>query len=238
MKTIEKKENTLHTNNVILPFDKPEREYDVEKIADFQPKPIYGFTKRFVDITVSIISILLLLLPMAIVYIAVAATSKGNPIYQQERLGLNGKKFTIYKFRTMYENAEEDGAQWSKGEYDERVTPVGKVLRRIKFDEVPQFFNCLKGDLSLVGPRPEREVFYIHFETYVHGFSQRLLVKPGSTGLAQIKGGYLKPEEKIVYDLEYIKNRSLWTDFKILLSTISVIVRVNGEKIDGTGSCM
>lgn len=226
MKTIEIKDNTLHTNNVILPFDKPETEYNVEKIVDFQPKPIYGFTKRLVDITVSIISILLLLLPMAIVYIAVAATSKGNPIYQQERLGLNGKKFTIYKFRTMYEDAEKAGPQWSKGEYDERVTPVGKVLRRIKLDEVPQFFNCLKGDLSLVGPRPEREVFYNCFETYVHGFSQRLLVKPGITGLAQIKGGYfLKPEEKIMYDMEYIKTRSLWTDFKILLSTISVVIR-------------
>ena len=231
MNPIEIKENALHANKAILPFDKPERAYDVEKIADFQPKPIYGFTKRFVDIMVSVISILLLLLPMAIVYIAVAATSKGNPIYKQERLGLNGKKFTIYKFRTMYEDAEKEGPQWSKGEYDERVTPVGKVLRRIKFDEVPQFFNCLKGDLSLVGPRPEREVFYIHFETYVRGFSQRLLVKPGITGLAQIKGGYfLKPEEKIMYDMEYIKTRSLWTDFKILLSTISVIVRANEKK--------
>ena len=226
MKTIEIKENTLHTDNVILPFDKPETEYNVEKIVYLPSKPMYDSTKRFVDITVSIISILLLLLPMAIVYIIVAATSKGNPIYKQERLGLNGKKFTIYKFRTMYEDAEKAGPQWSKGEYDERVTPVGKVLRRIKLDEVPQFFNCLKGDLSLVGPRPEREVFYNCFETYVHGFSQRLLVKPGITGLAQIKGGYfLKPEEKIMYDMEYIKTRSLWTDFKILLSTISVVIR-------------
>ena len=231
MKTIEIKENALDTNKAILPFDKPDTEYYIEKIANFRPKPIYGFIKRVVDIAVSMISILLLLFPMAIVSIAIAATSKGNPIYQQERLGLNGKKFTIYKFRTMYEDAEKEGPQWSKGEYDERVTPVGKVLRRIKFDEVPQFFNCLKGDLSLVGPRPEREVFYIQFETYVHGFSQRLLVKPGITGLAQIKGGYfLKPEEKIMYDMEYIKTRSLWTDFKILLSTISVIVRANEKK--------
>ena len=129
------------------------------------------------------------------------------------------------------ENAEANGAQWSRGEDDERITPIGKVLRRTKFDEIPQLFNCLIGNLSIVGPRPEREIFYNCFETYVHGFSQRLLVKPGITGLAQIKGGYfLKPEEKIIYDIEYIKTRSLWTDFKILLSTVSVVIRGDGSK--------
>ena len=131
----------------------------------------------------------------------------------------------------MYENAEANGAQWSRGEDDERITPIGKVLRRTKFDEIPQLFNCLIGNLSIIGPRPEREIFYNCFETYVHGFSQRLLVKPGITGLAQIKGGYfLKPEEKIIYDIEYIKTRSLWTDFKILLSTVSVVIRGDGSK--------
>lgn len=225
------KESTLNTNKVILPFDKPNVEYDVEKITELPSKPLYTFVKRLFDIMVSIIGVTLLLLPMLIVYISIAATSKGNPIYKQERLGLNGKRFYIYKFRTMYENAEENGAQWSRGEDDERITPIGKVLRRTKFDEIPQLFNCLAGDLSLVGPRPERDIFYNCFETYVHGFSQRLLVKPGITGLAQIKGGYfLKPEEKIIYDIEYIKTRSLWIDLKILLSTVSVVIRGDGTK--------
>lgn len=231
METMKITETALNTNKVIMPFDRPDIEYNVEKITELPSKPVYIFVKRLFDITVSIIGILILLLPMLIAYIGIAATSKGNPIYKQERLGLNGKRFYIYKFRTMYENAEANGAQWSRGEDDERITPIGKVLRRTKFDEIPQLFNCLAGDLSLVGPRPEREIFYNCFETYVHGFSQRLLVKPGITGLAQIKGGYfLKPEEKIIYDIEYIKTRSLWTDFKILLSTVSVVIRGNGSK--------
>ncbi|MGN0178098.1 MAG: sugar transferase [Monoglobaceae bacterium] len=214
-----------------MPFDRPDIEYNIEKIAELPSKPIYAFVKRLFDITVSVIGIILLLLPMLIAYIGIAATSKGNPIYKQERLGLNGKRFYIYKFRTMYENAEANGAQWSRGEADERITPFGKFLRRTKFDEIPQLFNCLAGDLSIVGPRPEREIFYDCFETYIHGFSQRLLVKPGITGLAQINGGYfLKPEEKIIYDIEYIKTRSLRTDFKILLSTVSVVIRGDGSK--------
>lgn len=222
--------NTSSTNKFIMPFDRPDIEYNVEKIAEPPSKPVYAFVKRLFDITASMIGILLLLLPMLIAYIGIAATSKGNPIYKQERLGLRGKRFYIYKFRTMYENAEENGAQWSRGEDDERITPVGKLLRRTKFDEIPQLFNCLAGDMSIVGPRPEREVFYNCFETYVHGFSQRLLVKPGITGLAQIKRRLLKPEEKIIYDIEYIKTRSLRTDFNILLSTVSVVIQSDGLK--------
>lgn len=231
MEAMKLKENVLNTDNVIMPFDIPDTKYNVEKITELPKKPVYDFVKRFFDIAVSSIGILIFLLPILISCIAISATSSGNPIYKQERLGLNGKRFYIYKLRTMYENAEENGAQWSKGVDDDRITPVGRVLRRIKFDELPQLFNCLIGDLSIVGPRPEREIFYECFETYVHGFSQRLLVKPGITGLAQIKGGYfLRPEEKILYDIEYIKNRSLMTDLKILLSTVSVVIRGDGSK--------
>lgn len=231
MEAIKNKESDLDTNKVIMPFEVPEIEYNIEKITNLPPKPLYSFVKRVFDIGVSVTGILIMLIPMVIAYICIAATSKGNPIYKQERLGLNGKRFNIYKFRTMYENAEENGAQWSRGEDDDRITPIGKLLRRTKFDEIPQLFNCLTGDLSIVGPRPEREVFYNCFETYIHGFSQRLLVKPGITGLAQIKGGYfLKPEEKIIYDMEYIKTRSLRTDIKILLSTVSVVIQGEGSK--------
>lgn len=218
-------------NSVIMPFDIPEKEYTVETLSMLRKKPVYAFVKRFADIVVSLMGIIILFIPMLIVCGVVAMTSKGKPIYKQERLGKDGKEFYIYKFRTMYQDAEKNGAQWSKGDDDDRITPVGRVLRRTKLDELPQLFNCLKGDISLVGPRPERKIFYEQFETYVHGFSQRLLIKPGITGLAQVNGGYyLKPEEKIIYDIEYIKKRSLWFDIKILLATASAVVRGDGSK--------
>lgn len=224
--TLIKSENK-NADKFILPFEKPTVEYNVERINSLTKKPMYDFWKRFFDIVFSLIGIIVLALPMLIVYIIVALTANASPIYKQERLGLGGKKFYIYKFRTMHKNAEENGAQWSIGDDDERVTKVGKVLRRTKFDEIPQLFNCLTGDLSLVGPRPEREIFYNCFETYIHGFSQRLLVKPGVTGLAQEHGWYLRPEKKIVYDIEYIKTRSLWKDFKIILKTVTDILGIN-----------
>lgn len=223
--------NTDNSKDVILPFEKPDVEYNVETISQLKSKPVYSFFKRLFDIAVSLIGIIVLLIPMIMVYVLIAATSEGNPIYKQERLGLNGKKFNIYKFRTMYINAESKGAQWSNGDDDDRITPIGKFFRKTRIDELPQFLNCLKGDLSIVGPRPEREVFYNQFETYIHGFSQRMLVKPGITGLAQVKGGYeLRPEEKIIYDIEYIKNRSLLLDLKILFSTVYVVISGDGAK--------
>lgn len=214
---------------VILPFERTDEIYEVEKITSLPSKPVYGFIKRTVDIIAALVGIVIFLFPMLVAFICVAVTSKGKPIYKQERLGLCGKRFYIYKFRTMYENAEENGICWSLGEDDKRLTAVGRVLRRTKFDEIPQLFNCLTGDLSLVGPRPEREVFYKCFEAYIPGFSQRLMVKPGITGLAQITGLFLRPEEKIKYDIEYIKKRSLLLDAKILLATAAVVIRGNGQ---------
>ena len=131
----------------------------------------------------------------------------------------------------MYIDAERSGAQWSLGDDDARITSIGRILRKTRLDELPQFWCILKGDMSLIGPRPEREVFYNEFETYIHGFSQRLKVKPGLSGLAQIRGGYnLKPEEKIVYDVEYIKTRSIWLDLKIIFGTIRVVFSHDGAK--------
>lgn len=216
-----------NADKFILPFEKPTVEYNVERINNLKKKTVYDFLKRFFDIVFSLAGIIVLALPMLIVYVIVALTANASPIYKQERLGINGKKFYIYKFRTMHKNAEVNGAQWSNGDDDDRVTKIGKILRKTKFDEIPQLFNCLTGDLSLVGPRPEREIFYNCFETYIHGFSQRLLVKPGITGLAQVHGWYLRPEEKIIYDIEYIKTRSLWKDFKIILKTVTDILGIN-----------
>lgn len=107
----------------------------------------------------------------------------------------------------------------------------GRFLRKTRLDELPQLWNILKGELSIVGPRPERECFYKEFETYIHGFSNRLKVKPGLIGLAQVNGGYdLKPEEKIVFDMEYIRERSVWIDLGIILKTVGVVVFGRGAK--------
>ena len=190
-----------------------------------------SFFKRFFDIVLSLFALIVLLIPMLIIAVIVKLTSPGSVLYKQERLGKDGVSFEIIKFRSMYADAENNGAQWSDGENDERITPFGKFLRRTRMDELPQFAQILTGKMSLVGPRPERECFYEKFETYIHGFSERLKVKPGLTGLAQVSGGYdLRPEEKVVYDIEYIKKRSLWLDLKCILLTVRIIFSHNGAR--------
>ncbi len=214
----------------IMPF-KEKSEYFVEDLGTLKPKPFYSFLKRALDISVAFFGLLVLWLPMLIVAAIVWCTSKGPAFYSQDRLGINGKKIKIIKFRTMCVDAEKNGAQWSKGDRDPRITRIGRFLRKSRIDELPQLWCILKGDMSLVGPRPEREVFYNEFEKYIHGFSERLKVKPGLTGWAQINGGYhLKPEEKIVYDVEYIKRRSFLFDIEIIIKTFKVVFTHEGAK--------
>ncbi len=215
---------------VILPYEVT-GEYYVEELGELDAKPVYSFFKRFFDIVLSLFALIVLLIPMLIIAVIVKLTSPGSVLYKQERLGKDGVSFEIIKFRSMYAAAESNGAQWSDGENDERITPFGKFLRRTRMDELPQFAQILTGKMSLVGPRPERECFYEKFETYIHGFSERLKVKPGLTGLAQVSGGYdLRPEEKVVYDIEYIKKRSLWLDLKCILLTVRIIFSHNGAR--------
>ena len=203
----------------------------MEELGELDAKPVYSFFKRFFDIVLSLFALIVLLIPMFIIAVIVKLTSPGSVLYKQERLGKDGVSFEIIKFRSMYDDAENNGAQWSDGENDERITPFGKFLRRTRMDELPQFAQILTGKMSLVGPRPERECFYEKFETYIHGFSERLKVKPGLTGLAQVSGGYdLRPEEKVVYDIEYIKKRSLWLDLKCILLTVRIIFSHNGAR--------
>lgn len=216
---------------VILPFEK-RGEYQVEALGKIPSKPVYSFFKRLFDIMASAFALLVLAIPMAVIAVIIKTSSPGPVFYRQERLGLNGVKFHVVKFRTMYIDSEKNGAQWSNGEDDPRIVPRLRWVRKCRADELPQLLlGCLTGEMSLVGPRPEREVFYDEFETYIHGFRERLKVKPGLTGLAQVNGGYdLKPEEKIVYDIEYIKNRSLWLDLKILCKTVWVVIFGRGAK--------
>lgn len=190
----------------------------------------FAFLKRLTDITVSLLVASLGLLPMAIIALLIKLDSKGPVIFKQERLGKDGKSFTMYKFRSMRIDAEQDGPKWADKE-DDRCTKIGCVLRKTRLDELPQFWNILKGEMSLVGPRPERPFFYNEFETYIHGFRNRLVVRPGLTGWAQVSGGYdLKPEEKIVYDMEYIGNMSVRMDLLCMVRTVRLIFTHEGAR--------
>lgn len=191
---------------------------------------IYLVIKRILDFISALLACILLIIPMIIIAIIVKCDSKGPVIYKQERLGKNGKQFNIYKFRTMRNDAEADGPKWADRN-DDRCTKIGRILRNCRLDELPQFFNILKGNMSFVGPRPERQCFYEEFEIYIHGFKNRLAVTPGLTGMAQVNGGYdLSPEEKIVYDMEYIKTQSLWVDVKLVFKTIKLVFTHEGAR--------
>lgn len=191
---------------------------------------LYIFVKRLMDIVLSIAGLIVLFIPMVIIGILIKRDSKGPAIYSQERLGKDGKPFMIYKFRSMVLDAEANGPRWAELD-DRRCTKLGRVLRKSRLDELPQLYNILIGDMSVVGPRPERECFYIQFEKYIPGFKNRMVVTPGLTGHAQVNGGYsLLPEEKIVYDMEYIANRSLKMDAQCFLKTISVIFSHEGAR--------
>ena len=217
-------------NNVVVPFEHTQ-EFFVEDLGEIKKKPFYSFVKRTFDFFASLIGLIVLLPFMIIVAIIIKCTSKGPVFYIQERLGYKGKRIKIPKFRSMEVDAEKNGAQWSQGDNDDRITKFGKFLRKTRIDELPQLWSCVIGQLSLIGPRPERECFYEEFEKYVHGFSERLKIKPGITGWAQVNGGYeLKPEEKIIYDVEYIKKRSIWFDIKIIFKTIAVVFNHKGAK--------
>lgn len=207
---------------MIIPFEQTE-EYYIEPVS-VERKIAYEVVKRSLDIIFSMMALLILIIPMCIIAIAIKCTSKGAALYTQERLGKDGKTFKIIKFRSMIDDAEKNSIQWCE-EDDPRVTHLGAYLRRYHIDELPQLWNIFVGDMSFVGPRPERECYYDAFETYIHGFHERLKVKPGLTGLAQVSGGSLmRPEEKIVYDIEYIKNRSIWLDIRVLCNTFLTVI--------------
>lgn len=193
-------------------------------------KRLYLITKRAFDIVCSFLGLLILAIPMMIIALIIIIDSPGAPIFKQERLGINGKPFMIYKFRSMRLDAEENGPQWAD-EHDPRCTHFGQILRRTRLDELPQLYNILRGDMSFVGQRPERAYFYREFEQYIPGFSNRLLVMPGLTGYAQVNGGYsLKPEEKIIYDMEYIESQSITLDIRCLLKTVHIVFSHEGAR--------
>ena len=193
-------------------------------------KKLFLVTKRVFDIVCSFLGLLILAIPMMIIALIITIDSPGAPIFRQERLGLNGKPFMIYKFRTMRLDAEANDPRWA-AVCDTRCTRFGQFFRRTRLDELPQLWNILRGDMSLVGPRPERAYFYREFETYIPGFSNRMMVTPGLTGWAQVNGGYdLRPEEKIVYDMEYIERQSVLLDVQCLLKTAALVFTHRGAR--------
>ena len=177
------------------------------------------------------IILLMLAVPICILAcIAIYIELRVNPIYTQKRVGLNGYIFKIYKLRSMYIDAEKDGPRWAS-ENDERVTKVGRIIRKTRIDELPQLVNILKGDMSIIGPRPERPELIKEFIKYLPDFNDRLLVKPGITGWAQVNGGYtLTPKEKLEFDKYYIQNRGFKLDLLILIKTIMVIFTRHGAR--------
>ena len=187
--------------------------------------PLQGFNawvKRGLDMVLSTAAMLLLAIPFAIIAALVKFTSPGPVFYKQERMGLDGKAFTVFKFRSMHQDAEEDtGPVWA-GDDDPRATSVGRWLRKLDLDELPQFWNVLKGDMSIVGPRPERPFFVEQFKHRIPQYMLRHKVKAGITGWAQVNGwrGNTSLEKRIEYDLYYIENWSVTLDLKIMWLTL------------------
>ena len=214
---------------VISPVSAPNKIYQIESVSP-AGGIFYRMAKRSFDILVSLLLGILLFPFILIIALLIRLESPGKAIFVQERVGKNGKIFRMLKFRTMVDNAEQGVPVWADTN-DPRCTRLGRKLRDCRIDELPQLWNIFIGDMSIVGPRPERQCFYDEFEKYIHGFKNRLAVKPGLTGLAQVNGGYdLLPEEKIVYDMKYIKHRSFWLDIKIMMKTIRVIFKKEGVK--------
>jgi sugar transferase (PEP-CTERM system associated) len=199
----------------------------------FKSTAIFNMIKRWFDLLVSI-ACLTLFLPLGLlIAIAIKLDSRGPIFYQQERVGEDGKIFHILKFRSMYVNAEEQGALWA-GVNDQRITRVGRVIRKLRLDEIPQVINVLKGDMSFVGPRPERPFFVEQLKHEIPFYSQRHSVKPGITGWAQICYPYGASREdaleKLKYDLYYNKHMSLLFDLMIILETVKIVIFGRGAR--------
>ena len=188
--------------------------------------------KRFFDYLFSLLAIILLSPFMILTAIAVKLSSSGSIIYKQERIGQYGKKFNIYKFRSMYEDAEKEGPKLSS-KTDSRITPWGRVMRRIRLDETPQFFNVLFGHMSFVGPRPERDFFANQLIKKAPHYKHIYRVKPGITSWGMVKFGYAENIdemlERLKYDILYIENMSLLIDLKIMIHTVLIILEGRGK---------
>jgi len=201
--------------------------YDIPLVEIFR-EPTSTLTqtiKSFIDIICSLIGLSLTMLAFPIIFVLIKMNSPGPVLFRQQRVGLEGKIFTLYKFRTMADHAEKATGPVLSSPDDKRITSVGHFLRRWRIDEMPQFWCVLKGDMSLVGPRPERPFFVEQYYREIPGYASRFKIKPGMTGLAQVNGSHqAEAKTKLKYDLAYIYNQSLWLDILIILETVKVII--------------
>lgn len=192
---------------------------------------LYLFFHRFMDIFIASVGLVLGVVVIPFIFLGNLIGNRGSLLYFQERVGKNGKTFFIIKLRSMVKNAEAEGAVWATKD-DMRVTKFGRFLRKTRLDEVPQFINVLKGDMSIIGPRPERPVFVKELSKEIPFYEIRHIIKPGLTGWAQVKCEYASSTEdtleKLQYDLYYIKKRSLFLDLNILIKTFSTIIFYRG----------
>ena len=206
----------------------------VSEVRDFslvtemsRSRRIYEAVKKPLEFLIALVLFVMLVIPMALIYVLIRLTSRGVGIYKQTRVGKNEKEFVLYKFRTMKANAEDNGPEWSLTQ-DSRVTAVGRLLRYTHLDELPQLWNILKGDISFVGPRPERPEFVKNLKEKIPYYEIRHMIKPGITGWAQVNFKYSSSiedaMEKLQFDLFYIKNRSITLDGLIILKTIKMFI--------------
>ena len=190
----------------------------------------YGVIKRGFDIIFSLILLVVSSPVLVTSLLIVFLQDLKNPLFSQKRVGVGNREYNMYKVRSMVYNAEKNGAQWAESN-DSRVTTFGKFIRKTRIDELPQLWNVIKGEMSLIGPRPEREVFYKEFEKDIPNFRDRLQVKPGLAGWAQVNGGYdITPKEKLDLDLYYINNIGLKIERDIFFKTIKVILTGDGAR--------
>ena len=182
------------------------------------------FCKRTMDVVLSLIGAIITLPFFLVIAICIKATDGGPVFYKQTRLTKDGKEFEIIKFRTMIQDAEKQSGARLASEGDDRILPVGRLLRRLRLDELPQIYNILKGEMSLVGPRPERPELAAEIEKEIPEFAYRLKVKAGLTGYAQVYGKYNTTfYDKLKQDLVYIRNYSVWLDLKLMIMTPKIM---------------
>jgi lipopolysaccharide/colanic/teichoic acid biosynthesis glycosyltransferase len=187
--------------------------------------------KTIIDYSVTVICLIVLIPIILILVVAIKITVKGPVIYSQKRIGKDGKSFTLYKFRSMH-NGVEEGVPLLCGKKDKRITTIGRLMRKHKLDEIPNFINVLKGDMSIIGPRPEQQYFINQIVSRKPEYRLLHSIKPGITSWGQVKFGYASNVDEMVkrleYDLYYLNNRSLWFDLKIAVHTIGIIIKGEG----------